>query len=118
MRPALVALLALAAGAVGGVVSTHLVTEAHADPGAIVVPVPDQGVAFRGPQGRVVARVRAEPAGGVIEVLDAREQVAVRLRATGGGGVIDLGTARPLAQPASTVVPVWPTARAPNDPGY
>jgi hypothetical protein len=112
MRPAYVALLALASGAVGGVVSTRLVSEAHADSAAIVVPVPVQGVVFRGPTGAAIARVRAEPSGGVVEVLDAREQIAVRLRATPNGGAIEMGPAHPALRPAFEVT------RAVDDPGY
>ena len=113
MRPAVLALVALVAGATGGVLSSRALGEARADAsGAIVVPVPAQGVIFRATGGSAIARVRSDAAGGVIEVLDAREQVALRLRATSAGGVIEVGSPRPTLRPALSL------ARSPDDPGY
>ncbi len=116
MRPALIAVIALVAGAVGGVTSSRLVSDARADSGAVVVPVPAQGVVFRGPTGAAIVRVRAEPTGGgVVEVLDGREQVAVRLRAAPSGGVIDVGSARP---PVRRAFEVTRSTDSTDDPGY
>jgi hypothetical protein len=112
MRPALLAAIAFVAGAMGGVASTVIVGEARAQaPQAVIVPVPAQGVSFRGAGGTTIARVRSEPAGGVIEVLDAQERVAVRLRATPNGGTIDLGAGK-------TQAPTLSITRVPEDPGY
>lgn len=93
MRPAGLALLALSTGALGGIASSVARPEAHADgPGEVTVPVPLQGVVFRGIGGRAVARITSESAGGSFEVLDSRGQVAVRLRALPGGGLVEVAT--------------------------
>jgi len=111
MRPALLACIAFVAGAMGGVVSTIVVGEARAQaPQAVIVPVPAEGVSFRS-GGKTILRVRAESTGGVLEVLDAQERVAVRLRAAQSGGAIDLGAGRPSVQTLGI-------ARTPEDPGY
>jgi hypothetical protein len=113
MRHVTLIVAALVAGAAGGVLSSRALPEARAQPaGAIVVPVPPEGVVFRSAAGNAIARVRSDAAGGAIEVLDAREQVAVRLRATNAGGVIELGVSRATAR---TVLPL---ARSLDDPGY
>jgi hypothetical protein len=113
MRQLVLVVVALVAGATGGVLSSRALPEARAQPaGAVIVPVPAEGVVFRGAGGNAIARVRSDPAGGAIEVLDAHEQVAVRLRATNAGGVIELGIPRPTAR---TVLPL---ARTVDDPGY
>jgi hypothetical protein len=114
MRPAVLAAVALLAGAGGGALSSRALGEAHAETaGAVVVPVPPQGVVFRSSRGgNAIARVRSEGAGGVVEILDAREQVVIRLRATSAGGVIELGASPVAAHPALSLV------RSPDDPGY
>jgi hypothetical protein len=112
MRPALLATIAFVAGAMGGVASSVALGVAKASPPAgVIVPVPPQGVSFRGAAGTTIARIRSEPSGGVLEVLDAQEHVAVRLRATPSGGSIDLGAGRTPAQTLSIT-------RVPEDPGY
>jgi hypothetical protein len=110
MRPGSLALVAFVAGAAGGLLSSRAVGVANAQAtDTVVVPVPAQGLVFRTSSGNVIARVRSDATGGVIEVLDAREQMAVRLRATANGGVIELGShnARALAVVSGT-----------DDPGY
>lgn len=91
MRPIALALMAFCGGVAGSIASSGAVKTASADGAAITIPVPPEGVVFRTPAGRVVARLRTDVTGGVFEVLDARERVAVRLRATGGGGAVELG---------------------------
>jgi hypothetical protein len=125
MRSAGIAVVALAAGALGGVLSSRALREARADAGgAIVVPVPPQGVVFRAVGGAAIARVRSDAAGGVIEVLDARERVALRLRATAaGGGAVDMGPPRAYDPRADAHadphgLPPLPLLRSPDDPGY
>jgi hypothetical protein len=115
MRHVTEVVVALLAGAAGGVLSTRALPDASAQTGgAIVVPVPPEGVVFRARTGSDIARVRSDSAGGggVIEVLDAREHVAVRLRATGAGGVVELGTGLAAGHA------VLPLARSLDDPGY
>jgi hypothetical protein len=113
MRHVPAVVVAFVAGAAGGVLSSRALPDARAQPGgAIVVPVPPEGVVFRAHGGNAIARVRSDPAGGAIEVLDGREHVAVRLRATSAGGVIELG-----APPGSSRA-VLPLARSLDDPGY
>jgi hypothetical protein len=110
MRPCVLALVAFLAGAAGGVVSSRAIGEARAQVGdLVVVPVPAQGVVFRGSGGNAIARIRGDVTGGMVEVLDAREQMAVRLRATASGGVIELGP-----RSATTLAVVG----AASDPGY
>jgi hypothetical protein len=104
-------LLALAAGAVGGLVTSWSPSQACADESAVSVPVPAHGVVFRSSGGRAIARVWSDKAGGVVDVLDAREQVAVRLRATNAGGAIELGHVATLGSPASYT-------NSNEDPGY
>lgn len=112
MRPSLLALLAFSAGALGGVASSVALREARADAlGEVTVPVPEEGVVFRGNGGRPVVRIRSDAAGGLLEVLDGHGAVAVRLRATPGGGIVELGL-------SSSVRPVMSPAGAPGDPGY
>jgi hypothetical protein len=113
MRPGVLALLALAAGAAGGTLSSTLRKEALADAsGAVVVPVPPQGVVFRGARGNSILRVRDEPAGGLVELLDSHEHVVVRLRATPAGGAIEVESS---ASPSSRGLSL---ARSLDDPGY
>jgi hypothetical protein len=112
MRPIALALLAFGGGVAGGVVSSEAVKPASAEAAAITIPVPAEGVVFRSPAGRTVARLRSEAAGGVFELFDARERVSVRLRAAAGSGVVELGRTVVLgaAPPAS--------ARSSDDSGY
>ena len=114
MRPAVFLLSTLIAGAAGGGISSHiLVQSANADSGgAMLVYVPLQGVVFRTVGGNSIVSLRSEAAGGVIEVLDARQQVALRLRATSAGGVIE-GVA------SGTIAPsLLPLSISSGDPGY
>jgi hypothetical protein len=109
----MLALFALLAGAAGGILSSRVLPEARADAGGgIIVPVPPQGIVFRGARGNGIVRVRDTSAGGVIEVLDSREQVAVRLRATPAGGAIEVGASGPPSAQALSLM------RSPDDPGY
>jgi hypothetical protein len=75
-------------------------------------------VSFRGAGGTTIMRVRSEPAGGVLEVLDAQEKVAVRLRATPSGGTLDLGPGRAAAGAGRPAMPTLSITRAADDPGY
>ena len=111
MRPPLVSLVAFVAGALGGIVASTAVGEARADiREELVVPVPAQGVAFRGSTGQTIVRIRSSPVwGGTLEVFDAHENLAVRLRATSSGGVFEIGRSPPAV--ASTIV-------SSADPGY
>ncbi|HTB72741.1 MAG TPA: hypothetical protein VK762_05840 [Polyangiaceae bacterium] len=111
MGPYRHALLALAAGALAGLLTSWTANQAHADEDAFSVPVPSHGVIFRTNGGRAIARLWSDKAGGVFEVLDAREQVAVRLRATNNGGAIEVGQVAMLGLPASTT-------NLKEDPGY
>jgi hypothetical protein len=109
----MLALFALVAGAAGGILSSRVLPEARADAGGgVIVPVPPQGIVFRGARGNGIVRVRETPVGGVIEVLDSREQVVVRLRATPGGGAIETGASGSPSAPALSLT------RSPDDPGY
>ena len=110
MRPSLLALLAFVAGAAGGVASSCIVREAHADTGVTIVPVPVQGIVFRGVSGRAIARIREQATGGVVEVFDAHEQVVLRLRATRLGGAVDVGSEPPITQ--------RPPRATGDEPGY
>jgi hypothetical protein len=93
--------------------SSLIVSKARADmAGELAVPVPEQGLVFRASSGKALARVRSEVTGGIVEVLDAREQVAVRLRATPNGGVVELGSPRAPSRPALFLL------GATGDPGY
>jgi hypothetical protein len=105
------AVLALAAGALSGLVTSWTPSQAHADEDTVSVPVPVHGVIFRTNGGRAIARLLSDKAGGVFEVLDAREQVGVRLRATSNGGTVELGQFATLGLPA-------PSSNPKEDPGY
>jgi hypothetical protein len=108
----MLALLAFSAGALGGIASSVALREARADAlGEVTVPVPEEGVVFRGNGGRPVVRIRSEATGGSLEVLDGRGAVAVRLRAAPGGGIVELGPSAPV-RPALRLVAI------PGDPGY
>lgn len=110
MRPAFVVMCALVAG-VGGGFASRLVPEAHAAVATMVVPVPSGGVVFRGVAGNALVRVREDASGGVLEVFDASERVAVRLRASASSGGLELETVRARPQAA------LPGSRV-DDPGY
>jgi hypothetical protein len=110
----LVGTVAVASALSAAFTTAWLGRDAHAQPaGATVILVPAQGIVFRGANGRVVARLRGDAFGGALELLDAREDVAVRLQATAAGGTIDLRTMRePRSQPLQLV------RTLPDDPGY
>jgi len=110
MRPAFVVACALVAG-VGGGFASRLVPEAHAAVATMVVPVPSGGLVFRGVAGNALVRVREDASGGVLEVFDASEHVAVRLRASASSGGLELETVRTRPQAA------LPGSRL-DDPGY
>ena len=110
MRPALVVMCALVAG-VGGGFASRLLPEAHAGVATVVVPVPGGGVVFRGGAGNALVRIREDAAGGVLEVFDASERVALRLRATANSGGLELESVQ--ARP-----PAVPPAMRREDPGY
>lgn len=112
MRPLALALVAFVGGFAGNLVSSGAVKQACAEGLAITLPVPSEGVVFRTPGGRVVARLRSESGGGVFELLDAREKVGVRLRATGGAGAVELGQNTSFGAPAPGVI------RSTDDSGY
>lgn len=108
----MLALLTLVVGALGGIGSSIVLHEAYADAlGEITVPVPAEGVVFRGSGGRPILRIRAEVGGGSLEVLDAGGRIAARLRATPSGGAIDLS-------PSSPVRSAMASDRCSEDPGY
>ncbi len=112
MRPSVLAVLAFSAGALGGIASSVALREARADAlGEVTVPVPEEGVVFRGNGGRPIVRIRSEPSGGSLEVLDSRGAVAVRLRAASVGGIVELG-------PSVSVRPAVRLLGTPSDPGY
>jgi hypothetical protein len=113
VRPAVQAVIAFAAGVAGGTWSSILIGKARAEvTGEIALQVPERGLVFRASSGKAIARVRSDPTGGIVEVLDAREQIAVRLRAAQNGGVVELAPSRAPARPALLLVGET------GDPGY
>jgi hypothetical protein len=113
VRTAVLAVVAFAAGAAGGMWSSVLIGKARAEvTGEIELRVPERGLVFRASSGKALARVRSDATGGIFEVLDAREQIAVRLRAAQNGGVLELAPSRAPARPALLLVGET------GDPGY
>ena len=78
---ALVAVLALAAAFAAGALSQHLGSrEAHAQSGTpAAITVPADGLVFRSPDGRPIARLSRDMRGGVFELYDDRQEVVTRL---------------------------------------
>ena len=113
LRTAVLAVVAFAAGAAGGTWSSVLIGKARAEVAdEIELRVPERGLVFRASSGKALARVRSDVTGGIFEVLDAREQIAVRLRAAQNGGVLELAPSRAPARPALLLVSET------GDPGY
>ncbi len=109
MQPPLIALAAFVVRALGGIAASSAL--ARADVGQeLVVPVPAQGIAFRGDSGKTIVRIRSSAlSGGILEVFDAHENLAVRIRAASSGGVVEIGLSSPPV-PAQVV--------SAADPGY
>lgn len=78
---AIVASLALAASFGAGVASQHLsAREAHAQAGVPAsITVPPEGLVFRSPDGRPLARLSRDAHGGVFELFDDHQEIATRV---------------------------------------
>jgi hypothetical protein len=113
--PSLVAVVAVA-GFAGGVLSGRLFAPrealAQSRPVTTTINVGEQGLLFRGPDGRVIARLSSDPIqGGIFELYNASEKPGARLRAAALTGSLDVfPSAAPIAPPQ--VTPVAPVAPA------
>ncbi len=89
---AVLAALVVVAGFAGGAASNALLAPRSAEaqlPSETHVMVPEQGIAFRNNQGKIVARIASDPNGGRLDLYDAHEQPGVSLgsRSSGGGTI-------------------------------
>jgi hypothetical protein len=99
------AVLALALAFGGGLASSRLIErEARAQSGTpqASVYVPVEGLAFRGVDGRIVARLSYDARGGAFEVYDGHERPAAALRS----GLVTTGASSAPTPPAATVATV------------
>ncbi len=78
---AFVAVLALAAAFAAGAISQRFGTrEAHAQAGVpATITVPPEGLVFRSPDGRPLARLSRDARGGVFELYDDRQEISARI---------------------------------------
>jgi hypothetical protein len=91
---AILAAIVAVSGFGGGLVSGRVfaVPEAHAQ-GAWTttsINVGGAGLVFRGPDGRVIAKLSSDASGGVFELFNAHEQPGARMRATSFSGVMEV----------------------------
>jgi hypothetical protein len=114
---AVLAAIVAVSGFGGGVVSGRLFAvrdaNAQARSPASSINVAASGLLFRGPDGRVIARLSSDAGGGVFELFDAHEQLGARMRASsfaGGMEVYPTARAAPIAIPAPNAF--QPQARA------
>jgi hypothetical protein len=115
------AILALSAAFAGGVATSQVIErEARAQSGAqsASMYVPVEGLAFRGADGRVIARLSYDARGGAFEVFDNHERAAIAMRP---GLVAE--APRPSATPLATAaapfgIPVAPASSPIVDLGY
>jgi hypothetical protein len=111
--PAIV--LVVVAAFAGGVVGSRLVErEAKAQSAGAAVYVPPEGLSFRSPDGRLIARLAYDSRGGFFEVYDRRERPSAALRS--GFEVPARPAGLPSPAPIATVPPLA-TTDAP-DLGY
>jgi hypothetical protein len=118
---AVLAAIVAVSGFGGGIVSGRLfaVNEAQAQgrlPTSIDVGA--GGLVFRGPNGRVIAKLSSDASGGVFELFNANEQPGARLRANSFSGGFDVTPRAPIAlplppspEPAQKSMMAW-------DPGF
>ncbi len=123
LRPShlfLLSALVTVSGFAGGAVSGRIFAprEALAQSRALTttINVGSQGLLFRGPDGRVIARLSSDPVqGGVFELYNASEQPGARLRAAALTGTLDVyPTSAPIAPPAISPIPAAPLAQSPG----
>jgi hypothetical protein len=75
------------------------------------------GLVFRGPNGRVIAKLSSEATGGVFELYNANEQPGARLSASSPNGDIDLLARDPIRVPSPNAPPGRDMTLA-LDPGF
>lgn len=111
-----IAVLALTVAFAAGLASSRLggvEREARAQQAGAAVYVPPEGLSFRSPDGRLIARLAYDTRGGIFEVYDRRERPSGSLRA----GFIADAPARPAMLPGTTTPAPLPTTDTP-DLGY
>jgi hypothetical protein len=86
--PRVLAVGAIVAASIGLLRPSH----AGADPSTASIVVPRGGLAFRTPEGKVLARLSSDTEGGVLELYDAHEQPTAAWR---GGASVARGAAGP-----------------------
>ena len=118
---AVLAAIVAVSGFGGGVVSGRLssVTEARAQGRSMTsVDVGASGLVFRGPNGRVIAKLSSDAGGGVFELFDANEQPGARMRAASFSGGFDVMPRAPIAIPVPASPDPPPTSIMAWDPGF
>jgi hypothetical protein len=110
-----IAVLVLAVAFAAGLASSRLGVEreARAQQAGAAVYVPPEGLAFRSPDGRLIARLAYDTRGGIFEVYDRRERPSGSLRA----GFMADAPARPAMPPGTTTPAPLATTDTP-DLGY
>jgi hypothetical protein len=132
---AVLASLVTVSGFAGGIASQRIFGEsaARADdrPVTTNINVGPQGLSFRGPVGRVIARLTSDSSGGIFEVYNANEQPGARVRASSFAGGVDVlpspqgaipRAALPAVEPPQVVHDPFaergPTRFGPRSPGF
>jgi hypothetical protein len=99
----LLALAAFSGGLVSGAVWHGREAHAQERPVTTTINVGPQGLVFRGPEGKAIARLSADPVqGGVFELFNAQELPGARMRAAVFTGTVDV---LPSAAPAGGGTP-------------
>jgi hypothetical protein len=114
----LVTLSGLLGGALSGRVFAPREALAQGRPLTTTINVGQQGLLFRGPDGRVIARLSSDPTqGGVFELFNANEQPGARLRASALTGTLDVfPSSAPVAPPS--LPSVSPSPAISRDMGF
>ena len=101
-----VALLVLVGAFAGGMVASRIgEREAKAQAAGAAVYVPPEGLSFRSPDGRLIARLAYDSRGGFFEVYDRRERPSASLRS----GFVAEVPPRPAGLPGAPVAPLATT---------
>lgn len=124
---AILAAIVAVSGFGGGIVSGRIfqVGDARAQERSTTgsINVGRAGLVFRGPNGRIIAKLSSEASGGVFELFNANEQPGARMRAASFAGGFDvlprepLGVA-PLPLAAPPAPPPPPGSIVAWDPGF
>jgi hypothetical protein len=116
----LVSALVVSAFAGGALSSRVFAGDARADarPTTATIYVPADGLVFRSPEGKTIARISSDASGGVLELYNEKEQPGARLRTGGVTGSADFGSSAAQPAPQQPQGPVGPRVVNRKDLGF